>query len=136
MGVAKGRGQNLRDAVRLLHPAGQIEAIQTDLTDLTGHPDQMQDCLQALFRIQGFHRTLDSLLAGLRRYQNPALADLIESVAAEDQRDLEQLQNYILDLANQKDQQYQVVDREAQRCRAMLSREPAAAPKGARRTTP
>ena len=64
-------------------------------------------------------------MAGLRRYQNPALADLIVSVAAEDQADLEQLQNYILDLANQKDQEYLVVDREAQRCRATISREPA-----------
>jgi ABC-type transport system involved in cytochrome bd biosynthesis fused ATPase/permease subunit len=103
----------------------QIQAIQTDLADLTQHPDHMQDCLKALFRIQGFHRSLDSLMAGLRRYQNPALADLIVSVAAEDQADLEQLQNYILDLANQKEQEYQVVDREAQRCRATISREPA-----------
>ena len=103
----------------------QIQAIQTDLADLTQHPDHMQDCLKALFRIQGFHRSLDSLMAGLRSYQNPALADLIVSVAAEDQSDLEQLQNYILDLANRKEQEYQVVDREAQRCRAIISREPA-----------
>jgi ABC-type transport system involved in cytochrome bd biosynthesis fused ATPase/permease subunit len=103
----------------------QIQSIQTDLADLTQHPDHMQDCLKALFRIQSFHRSLDSLMAGLRKYQNPALADLIVSVAAEDQADLEQLQSYILDLANLKDQEYQVVDREAQRCRAAISREPA-----------
>jgi uncharacterized protein YllA (UPF0747 family) len=106
----------------------QIQAIETDLADLAQHPDHMQDCLKALFRIQGFHRSLDSLMEGLRKYQNPALADLIQSVAAEDQADQEQLQNYIVELANQKEQEYLVVDREAQRCRATISREPARRP--------
>jgi ABC-type transport system involved in cytochrome bd biosynthesis fused ATPase/permease subunit len=121
--VAKGAAETY--VAQLGSARQQIQAIETDLADLTQRPDQMQDCLKALFRIQGFHRSLDSLMAGLRKYQNPALAELIESVAAEDQGDLEQLQNYILDLANRKDQEYQVVDREAQRCRATISREPA-----------
>ena len=64
-------------------------------------------------------------MGGLRRYQNAPLADLIESVASEDRGDLEKLQNYILDLANQKEQEFLVVDHEAQRCRATISREPA-----------
>jgi ABC-type transport system involved in cytochrome bd biosynthesis fused ATPase/permease subunit len=114
----------------------QIQAIQTDLADLTQHPDQMQDCMKVLFRVQTFHRALDSLMGGLRKYQNPALADLIQSVAAEDQADLDQLQNYILDLAGQKEQEYRVIDREAQRCRATISREPAAPAKAGRRTNP
>jgi hypothetical protein len=92
--------------------------------------------MKALFRIQAFHRSLDSLMGGLRKYQNPALADLIQSVAAEDQADLDQLQSYILELADQKEQEYRVVDREAQRCRATISREPAAPAKTGRRTTP
>jgi hypothetical protein len=64
-------------------------------------------------------------MGGLRRYQNPALAELIESVAAEDQSQLDRLEQYVLELAGEKDRQYAVVDREAQRCRATLSREPA-----------
>ena len=78
-----------------------------------------------------FHRSLDTLLGGLRKYQNPALADLIQSVAAEDQEDLGKLQDYLLELANQKEQEYLVVDHEAQRCRAILSREPATPRKNA-----
>ncbi len=102
----------------------QIQLIETDMTGLAQHPNQMTDCMKALFRAQAFHQMLDSLLGGLRRYQNPALADLIEAVAAEDRADLDRLENWVLELATAKDAQFDVVDREAQRCRATLSRQP------------
>jgi hypothetical protein len=104
----------------------QIQTIGTEMEALTQHSDHMQECMRGLFRVQAFHGALDSLLGGLRRYQNPALADLILSVAAEDQGDIEKLQTYILELADEKEQEFQVVDHEAQRCRAMLSKQPAA----------
>jgi hypothetical protein len=107
----------------------QIHAIQSDMASLAQHPEQMTECMKALFRVQSSHRTLMSLMEGLRRWQNPALAELIESVAAEDQTDLDHLEQYVLQLANEKDQQYAVVDSEAQRCRATLSRQPAETPK-------
>lgn len=103
----------------------QIQAIGTEMDLLTQHPEAMQDCIKALFRVQTFHGALDSLLGGLRRYQNPALADLVQSVAAEDQGDIERLQAYILQLADEKEQEFQVVEHEAQRCRADLSKNPA-----------
>jgi hypothetical protein len=102
----------------------QIQAIGTEMDSLAQHPEAMQDCMKALFRVQTFHGALDSLLGGLRRYQNPALADLIQSVAAEDQGDIERLQSYILQLADEKEQEFQVVEHEAQRCRADLSKNP------------
>lgn len=105
----------------------QLRAIQSDMSALAQHPDQMTECMKALFRVQASHQALDSLMGGLRRYQNPALAELIESVAAEDQSQLDRLEQYVLELAGEKDRQYAVVDREAQRCRATLSREPAPA---------
>jgi hypothetical protein len=102
----------------------QVRAIGTEMESLQQHPDHMQDCMKGLFRVQAFHGALDSLLGGLRKYQNPPLADLIQSVAAEDQSDIERLQTYILELADEKEQEFQVVDHEAQRCRATLSKQP------------
>ena len=64
-------------------------------------------------------------MGGLRKYQNPALADLIESVAAEDRASEDRLKQYLLELASEKEQQIDVMDQEAQRCRAILSRQPA-----------
>ncbi len=104
-----------------------IAAIQSDMEALGQHPDRIPDILKALFRIQAVHQLLDSLLGGLRKYQNPALADLIESVAAGDHADLERLEQYILQLASDREAQFAVMDKEAQRCRATLSRQPAGA---------
>ena len=125
------RGAPETYALQLASARRQIQGIEADFTALASHPDHMQDCMRALFRVQTFHRSLDTLLGGLRKYQNPALADLIQSVAAEDQEDLGKLQDYLLELANQKEQEYLVVDHEAQRCRAILSREPATPRKNA-----
>jgi hypothetical protein len=112
----------------------EIQGIQTDMSSLTQHPDQISDGMKALFRVESSHQLLGSLMGGLRRYQNPALADLIESVAAEDHSDIEKLQQYLLDLAGAKEQQLEVVDKEAQRCRGMLSRQPADPARPVRKT--
>jgi hypothetical protein len=112
----------------------EIQGIQTDMSSLLQHPDHMVDAMKALFRVESSHQLLGSLMGGLRRYQNPALADLIESVAAEDHRDIERLQAYLLDLAGTKEQQFELVDKEAQRCRGMLSRQPADSARPVRKT--
>jgi hypothetical protein len=102
----------------------EIQAVQNDMASLVQHPDHMTEGMKALFRVESSHQILSSLMGGVRRYQNPALADLIESVAAEDHSDIERLERYLLDLAGAKEQQLEVVDQEAQRCRGILSRQP------------
>lgn len=110
----------------------QFTAIESDMSDLTQHPDRLTDSMNALFRVQATHLALNSLMGGVRKYQNPALADLIESVAAETAGDIDRFEKHLLEMAADKEQQFTLVDREAQRCRATLSRQPAA-PAGANR---
>ncbi|HWE53069.1 MAG TPA: hypothetical protein VG273_24975 [Bryobacteraceae bacterium] len=112
----------------------EVEGIQTDMSALIQHPDRMSDAMKALFRVEAAHRLLGSLMGGVRRYQNPALAELIESVDAEDHGDVERLQQYLLELAGAKEQQFEVVDREAQRCRGMLLRQLAEPSRPVRKT--
>jgi hypothetical protein len=132
--IAKGAPETYVTQVSAVRE--QIRAIGDEMSALAQHPERMQDCMRALFRVQAFHGSLDSLMGGLRKYQNPALADLIQSVAVEDQEDLGRLQEYILELANQKEQEYLVVDHEAQRCRSTISKEPATPGKAVRRANP
>lgn len=120
--VAKGAPETY--IAQLASARQQIQSIEIDMTVLAKRPDQLQTAMKSLFRVQAFHHSLESLMGGLRKYQNPALADLIQSVAAEDQTDLEALQNYLLELATGKEQEMQVMNREAQRCRAMISQQP------------
>ena len=129
--VAKGAPETYVSQVASVRQ--QAAAVQAEAASLARTSAGLDVTMRALFRAQNFHRTLDSLMGGLRRYQNPSLADLIQSVAAEDQDDLLRLQEYILELANQKEQEYQIVEREAQRCRAVLTKDPVPTPKPVRR---
>ena len=103
----------------------QFTAIQNDLSGLS-HSEGLTDSMKALFRIQAANAALGSLMGGVRKYQNPALADLIESVAAEGTGDIDRFEQHLVEMADARDQQFTLVDREAQRCRATLSRQPAA----------
>ncbi len=129
--VAKGASETYItqvDSLRL-----QVVAVQREMDLLSRTSSRLDTSIRALFRAQNCHRSLDSLMAGLRRYQNPSLADLIQAVAAEDNDDLAKLQEYILELAGQKEQEYLIVEKEAQRCRGMISVQPPTPPKPVRR---
>lgn len=104
----------------------QNQAIETDMTAIAQHPEGMQDVMRALYRVHRFDSDLNALLPAVRRYQNPALADLIESVSVSDQASIEKLQQYTLDLADATEKQLSVEDEEAQRCRASLASQPPA----------
>jgi hypothetical protein len=71
------------------------------------------------------------LVDGVRRYQNPAVGDLLVSVVSANSANRDQLRQYITDLAQTKEEEFQVVDREAQRCRGTLMRQPPARPTAA-----
>jgi len=121
--VAKGAPDTY--VTQLRRSLDELRGIGDDMAALARQPYQLTEAMKALFRAQASHQLLSSLMGGLRKYQNPALADLIESVSAEDQGDLARFEKYLLELAGDREAQFKVVDSEAQRCRATLSRQPA-----------
>lgn len=108
----------------------QYRAVKTDMTALAQHPGNITDTMKALFRLQAIHPLMDSLMGGTRKYQNPALADLIESVAAENTADMDKVQRYLVQIASDREQEFTIVDHEAQRCRSVLSKQPASPSSG------
>jgi hypothetical protein len=96
-------------------------------------PEKLSLAFETYFRMQAVEAEINSLVEGVRRYQNPAVGDLMISVMAANSSNRDQLRQYITDLAESKEQEFQVVDKEAQRCRGNLVRQaparPAAAPK-------
>lgn len=102
-------------------------------------PERLTSALDTYFRWQRLASDLSSLVDGVRHYQNPAVGDLIVSVLGENSANRDLLQEHITDLAAQKEQEFAVVDQEAQRCRGTVTRPPArpAPPKpAAPKTTP
>ena len=56
------------------------------------------------------------------------MGDLLIGVLAENSSNRDKLRQYITDLAVTKEQEFQIVDKEAQRCRGVLSHQPAPKP--------
>jgi hypothetical protein len=92
---------------------------------LEKQPERLTLALDTYFRLQSLESRLNSLADGVRNYQNPAVGDLLLGVLAENSSNRDNLRQYITDLAAQKEQEFQIVDKEAQRCRGILSHQPA-----------
>ena len=86
--------------------------------------------LDLYFRLQAVEWRLQSLSEGARKYQSPAAGDQLAEAVGVHATKRDQLREYITDLAAQNEQEFAVMEREAQRCRdsAEHSSRPAAAP--------
>ncbi|HEU0142600.1 MAG: hypothetical protein KJZ78_19545 [Bryobacteraceae bacterium] len=92
---------------------------------LASNPERFPIALETYFRLESLETMINSLAQGIRRYDNPAVADLLQSTLAESQPYRQNLQRYMIDLAKVKEQEFRIADSEAQRCREALSRRPA-----------
>ena len=101
------------------------------LTDsLSKQPDRLPLALDTYFRIESMDVMLGSLVEGIRKYQNPAVGELVQGIMYENSTDRDRLRDYVRELATEKEQEFQIADKEAQRCRGTLMRE---SPTGTRR---
>jgi hypothetical protein len=103
----------------------QLKYLLSSSDAFSRQPERLPLGLDTYFRMQAMESTLGSLIEGVRKYQNPALASLMQSVIAENSTNRDRLRQYLQDLAAQKEEEFQVADREAQRCRAALLQQPA-----------
>ncbi len=104
----------------------QLKYMLSSSEALSKQPERLTLALDTLFRMQAMESTLTSVIEGVRKYQNSALADLMQFAMNENNTNGDRLRQYIQDLAAQKEQEFQVADREAQRCREILVKQPAA----------
>ena len=107
----------------------QAKALATEARALANSPDKLSADLTTFFRMLSLEKTVFSIGEGIRKYWNPAVADLLNSQMAENGANRERFQRYILDLAATHEEECAVMDHEAQRCRGILAKQPNAAPK-------
>ena len=103
----------------------ELGYLLTSSQALSRDPEKLTLALDTYLRMQAMESTLGSLIEGIRKYQNPALADLAQALVTENSNNRDRLSQYLRDLAAQKEQEFQVADHEAQRCRGMLLNQPA-----------
>jgi hypothetical protein len=128
---AKGMVQNGAPdtyAAQINESKVQAKAVAAESLALANSPEKLSADLATFFRLQALERTLLSVEEGLRKYWNPALADLLSGQMAQNGTNRERFQRYIVDLAAEHEQEYAIMDHEAQRCRGALAKQPSLAP--------
>lgn len=108
-------------AQQLQEAKEQTQSLADGAKALSKNPERLPVALELYFRMQGIDAMLNSVEEGMRKYQNPASAQALVSLQAEDGADRERLQRYIVNLAAEREQQLHVMDQEAQRCRGTLT---------------
>ncbi|MGA2041272.1 MAG: hypothetical protein ABSH42_18485 [Bryobacteraceae bacterium] len=99
----------------------QAKALADTAGALARNPEKLSAGLDVLFRIQALETMTGSLEQGLRKYQTPAAAAALAALSGENGANRSRLERYLVSLAADQEQQLQVMDSEAQRCRASLS---------------
>jgi hypothetical protein len=102
----------------------QARALAEQSKSLMRYPEKLSVTLEVLFRIQGLDSMLSSLVEGARRYQSPGEASALEALAVQDGASRDRLQEYVANLAAEREHELEVMDREAQRCRGLVSQTP------------
>jgi len=106
----------------------EIGYLNQTADSLSQRPDSMKITLETYLRLQSLQSMLNSLTEGVRRYQNPALADLLQGIIGESGAAESRLREYLVELVSTKEDELRIADSEAQRCRGMLIRQPGARP--------
>src|SRR5579871_2505056 len=111
-------------AVQWKSSQAQLQYMLGSANALIQQPEKLTLALDAYFRMQAMETVMGSLIEGIRKYQDPELADSVQTLVNQNSANRDTLRQYIQDLAAEKEQEFTVADREAQRCRGVLLREP------------
>ncbi len=120
--IEKGASETY--AAQLQSSKEQARALAVEAKTLAANPERLSASLQLLFRIQGVEGMLASVGEAMRKYQGAADAQALAGIAAQNGANRERLQRYVVNLAAEQEQDLQVMDREAQRCRGILTQAP------------
>ena len=122
--TAKGASETY--ALQLDSSKQQAKALETGALALAQNPEKLSQSLELFFRIQGLETMLGSLEEAMRKYQTPEDAQALASLSAENGANRERFRQYIVTLAAEREKQFDVMDREAQRCRGIMAAQPPA----------
>jgi hypothetical protein len=99
----------------------QARAMADGAKALAQNPERLSAGLELFFRLQGLESMLGSVEEALRKYQSPADAQALIALAAENDANRDRFQQYLVNLAAEREKEYAVMDQEAQRCRGILT---------------
>ncbi len=117
--VVKGASETYVDLWKSVQT--EVGHLESTVDRLAQSPDRLPIAMEVYFRMISIETRMGSLVEAIRKYQNPALADLLQSIVSENLTVRSGLQQYILEVANQRDAEWKVMEDEAQRCRTQVT---------------
>jgi methyl-accepting chemotaxis protein len=129
--VAKGASPTYAEQVQASRE--QARALADGARALARNPERLSGGLELFFRMEALERMITSVEEAARRYQSAAAAQELAGVYAEGGVNRERMRKYIVNLAAEREHQFEVMDKEAQRCRDTLMATPPPAKSTARK---
>jgi len=99
----------------------QARAITDGAKALAKSPERLSLTLELFFRLEALERMLGSIGEGTRKYQGGTAAQALAAVYAEGGANRERFRGYMINLSVAREHQFDVMDKEAQGCRATLT---------------
>ena len=146
--LAKNLDQSTKDVGKILAqlrpkewtqqgaPSAYVEQLQTLESDLGNlalsvqglvrKPEKLTTAIDTFLWLERVGSMLTSMATGVRKYQNAALADLLDSAGNRATSGEEKLKQYLRQLAVEREAEFEITHNEAQRCRERLARQPPA----------
>lgn len=103
----------------------QLSDVEITTNLLSQKTDSLALALDTYFRLEALEVTTRSLDEGAQKYADRASADKLGALIAHNFNSRERLRDYLRDLASSTMQNFKIADEEAQRCRGIISKEPA-----------
>lgn len=99
----------------------QARALSDGASSLAANPERLSAMLDVFFRMQAIDSMLQSVEEGVRQYGYKPDAQTLARLQADSSTNRDRLQRYIVNLAAEREREFQAMDREAQRCRAVVT---------------
>lgn len=100
-----------------------IGHLQNVAQRLAATPTRLTIALEALLRVEHFVSQVQSFAEGVRRYQNPAVAEVLESELVRPMASRDWLRTHVTELAATREKEWEVAEKEAQKCREQTQRQ-------------
>jgi hypothetical protein len=105
----------------------QINDVNITTKMLSAKTEDLALALDEYFRLEALDLSARSLAEGARKYGPRGQADQLDALIASNFSNRERFREYLKDLAASTQQNFKIADEEAQRCRGIISKEPAPA---------
>lgn len=102
----------------------ELELAKLSVGALGREPDRLTYALDAFLWLERTDSLLGSVAAGVRRYHNSAIADLLDAARNRNTDGMATVKEYMRQLADHVEQSMEVAHAEAQRCRGQLAAQP------------